>query len=150
MASKGVIYEFIDPTNPYPSFHCHYINFLVLLQDSKGGAMGFIGGGGGGSDTVFGTGGASSFLAKGTRWVAILFAASCLTLTYLSTASNSSVTDDFIPTATAPVEKNMESKEEAPSETNTNGKAAGETKANEKAPEKEAKTTTTTTPPSSK
>ena len=67
--------------------------------------MGILGGGGGGSNTVFGTGGAANFLVKATRWIAILFAISCLALTYLSTSSNSSVTDDFIPEAAPPAEK---------------------------------------------
>lgn len=93
-----------------------FLIIFVLLQDSKGGAMGIMGGGGGGSDTVFGTGGASSFLVKATRTVAILFAISCLTLTYLSTSSNSSVTDDFVPAEVAPLapaEKSMSNETEA-------------------------------------
>ncbi len=75
---------------------------LVLLQDSKGGAMGPLGGGGS-SQTIFGAGGASSFLVKLTRVTAVTFAATCIGLAYLSTQSNKSVIDDFIPTS-APVE----------------------------------------------
>ena len=76
---------------------------LVLIQDSKGGAMGILGGGGS-SETLFGTGGATSFLVKVTRWTAVVFAGTCITLAYLSTRSHRSVTDDFVPAATAPVE----------------------------------------------
>ena len=77
---------------------------FVLLQDSKGGAMGILGGGGS-SNTVFGTGGAVSFLVKATRWIAICFAFTCISLAYLSTNSKDSVTDQFIPTETPAVQK---------------------------------------------
>ena len=106
-----------------------FLIIFVLLQDSKGGAMGIIGGGGGGSDTVFGTGGASSFLVKATRTVAILFAISCLTLTYLSTGSKNSVTDDFVP-AVAPAEKSM-SNEAQPREANQDGNKSEEVETKE-------------------
>lgn len=72
--------------------------FFVLLQDSKGGAMGVFGGGGD-SNTLFGTG-ATSFLVKVTRWTAIAFAGTCIGLAYLSTNSGgSSVIDEFVPAA---------------------------------------------------
>ena len=76
---------------------------FVLLQDSKGGAMGILGGGGS-SDTLFGSGGATNFLVKMTRWTVILFAGTCISLAYLSTRSGGSVTDKFVPAAAAPVE----------------------------------------------
>ena len=73
--------------------------FFVLLQDSKGGAAGvFGGGGGGGSNTLFGATGAANFLVKATRWVAILFAATCIGLTYM-TSKRSSVLDQYVPPA---------------------------------------------------
>ena len=80
--------------------------FFVLLQDSKGGAAGvFGGGGGGGSNTLFGATGAANFLVKATRWIAILFAATCIGLTYM-TSQRSSVLDQYFPPAAteSPVE----------------------------------------------
>jgi preprotein translocase subunit SecG len=71
---------------------------LVLLQDSKGGALG-MGGGGGGSQSLFGATGASNFLVKTTRWLAVLFAATCISLTYFSSHKDTSVTDDYVPAA---------------------------------------------------
>lgn len=74
---------------------------FVLLQDSKGGAMGVFGGGS--SNSFFGSTGATNFLVKATRWLAIAFAISCLTLTYMSTRRNTSVLDNtVIPQATQP------------------------------------------------
>jgi preprotein translocase subunit SecG len=70
----------------------------VLLQDSKGGALG-IGGGGGSSQSLFGATGASNFLVTATRWLAGLFAVTCITLTYYSSNPSGSVTDDYIPAA---------------------------------------------------
>lgn len=67
---------------------------FVLLQDSKGGAMGVFGGGS--SSSFFGSTGASNFLVKATRWLAIAFAISCLTLTYMSTRRNTSVLDNTV------------------------------------------------------
>ena len=67
---------------------------FVLLQDSKGGAMGVFGGGS--SNTFFGSTGATNFLTKATRWLAIAFAISCLVLTYQSTRRNTSVLDGSV------------------------------------------------------
>ena len=76
--------------------------FLVLIQDSKGGAMGgMLGGGGGGSNSLLGATGAASFLVKLTRATAILFAATCIALTIMSSNSGKSVVDDFVPTGAA-------------------------------------------------
>ena len=77
--------------------------FFVLLQDPKGGAAGMFGGGGGGSNTVFGTTGAATFLTKVTRWLAVLFAMSCILLVYMTThGGKGSVLDDMMPAATTP------------------------------------------------
>lgn len=65
---------------------------FVLLQDPKDGAMGMFSGGSS-SNSFFGSSGASTFLEKGTRWLGVLFAVSCLTLTYLTTKGGSSVMD---------------------------------------------------------
>lgn len=64
---------------------------LVLLQDSKGGAMGVFGGGS--SNSLWGSTGATNFLVKATRWVAFAFAISCLNLAFQSTRRNNSVLD---------------------------------------------------------
>lgn len=53
---------------------------LVLLQPSQGG-MGAMGSGA--SQTVFGSQGATSFLFKLTAWIAAIFFATSMTLTYL-------------------------------------------------------------------
>ena len=72
--------------------------FFVLLQDPKGGAMGVFSGGGS-SNSFFGASGASNFLTKVTKWLAILFAASCLNLSYYTTQRGQSVMDTFTPPA---------------------------------------------------
>ena len=65
---------------------------LVLVQDSKSG--GGVGGAfGGGANSLLGPTGASSLAAKLTRGTAIIFALTCVALTYLSTQKSSSVID---------------------------------------------------------
>ena len=65
---------------------------LVLVQDSKSG--GGVGGAfGGGANSLLGPTGATSLAAKLTRGTAIIFALTCVALTYLSTQKNSSVID---------------------------------------------------------
>lgn len=46
---------------------------LILMQRGGAGAGAGFGGGGGASATVFGARGASNFLSKSTKWLAILF-----------------------------------------------------------------------------
>ncbi|MGE0527558.1 MAG: preprotein translocase subunit SecG [Bdellovibrionales bacterium] len=74
---------------------------FVLLQDPKGGAMGVFSGGSS-SNSFFGASGASNFLTTTTKWLAILFALSCLGLTYLTARRGGSVMDDVTPGATLP------------------------------------------------
>ncbi len=76
---------------------------FVLLQDPKGGAAGVFGGGGGGSNSLFGSTGAGNFLTSTTKWLAILFAVTCITLTYLTSHNTSSIMDDMA-TPTVPVD----------------------------------------------
>lgn len=64
---------------------------LVLLQDSKGG--GVLGVGGGGANSLLGATGAQTLFAKMTRWVAVVFAVTCLFLTYETSKSGRSVID---------------------------------------------------------
>lgn len=79
---------------------------FVLLQDPKGGAMGVFSGGSS-SNTFFGASGATNFLTTTTKWLAVLFAATCLGLTYMTAKrSGSSVMDEYKnpPAATTPAE----------------------------------------------
>ena len=85
---------------------CVFLVLLVLIQDPKGGAAGGMFGGGGGSNSLFGATGAPSFLSKITRWVAVVFAVSCIAMTIFIKPSSESVLDSVtIPQgAPAPVE----------------------------------------------
>ena len=81
---------------------------LVLLQDSKGGAMGVFGGGT--SQSVFGAAGGTNVLVKLTRSAAILFSITCIYLAYSTsnTQSGSVLDDATIPTTqSAPVETGL-------------------------------------------
>tara|TARA_B110001454_G_scaffold171291_1_gene162051 strand:+ start:81488 stop:81910 length:423 start_codon:yes stop_codon:yes gene_type:complete len=71
---------------------------LVLMQDSKGG--GALGIGGSGSNSLLGATGAQTLAATLTKWVAILFAASCIALTYFLAHDNKSVVDQLHSTTT--------------------------------------------------
>src|SRR5262249_32857972 len=65
---------------------------FVLLQDPKGGAAGVFGGGSS-SNTFFGASGASNFLTTTTKWLAIMFAISCLILSAITSKKATSVLD---------------------------------------------------------
>jgi len=71
---------------------------IVLLQDSKGGGMGGAFGGGG-SQTLFGATGATNFLVKLTRTLAVIFMGTCIGLTLLLTHRNSRSVVDNLPAA---------------------------------------------------
>lgn len=71
---------------------------LVLMQDSKGGGA-FGMGSTGGSQSLFGSTGAANFLVKSTRWVAALFAGTCIFLSYMTVQKQESVVDGFVPPA---------------------------------------------------
>ena len=58
---------------------------LVLLQDPKGNGAIF---GGGGSQSLFGATGATSFIVKATRLVAILFAICVIGINYMLMSAN--------------------------------------------------------------
>lgn len=66
---------------------------LVLVQDSKGG--GALGIGGSGSNSLLGATGAQTLAAKLTKYMAILFAVSCVALTYFLAHDNKSVVDQL-------------------------------------------------------
>lgn len=83
---------------------------LVLIQDSKGGgALGI--GGGAGSNSLLGATGAQSLAAKATRWMAVIFAFTCIALTVITARNTRSVLDTGSvpvstpqPAATTPVQ----------------------------------------------
>jgi len=76
---------------------------IVLLQTGKGADMGAAFGGA--SQTVFGSGGASSFLGKLTTGIAILFMITSLSLATLSSKrTTSSIVTDLATQAETPVE----------------------------------------------
>lgn len=78
---------------------------LVLMQDSKGG--GALGIGGSGSNSLLGATGAQTLAATLTKWVAILFAGSCIALTYFLAHDNKSVVDQLhSTTTTSPIPEN--------------------------------------------
>lgn len=62
---------------------------VVLLQSGKGAEMG-ASFGAGGSQSVFGAGGGTTFLSKATTGAAIIFMLTSLTLAYVSGQPNSS------------------------------------------------------------
>ena len=62
---------------------CIALIMIVLLQTGKGADMGAAFGGGS-SQTLFGTTGASTFLSKATTVAAVVFMVTSLTLAYIS------------------------------------------------------------------
>lgn len=63
---------------------CPILIILILLQSGKADDLGSaLGGGGSGSSTVLGTGGASKFLVRATVFFAVLFMFNSITLAYL-------------------------------------------------------------------
>lgn len=79
---------------------------FVLLQDPKGGAAGVFGGGSS-SNTFFGASGATNFLTTTTKWLAGLFAVSCLILTAVTAKKSTSILDNpdtAAPAQSAPVD----------------------------------------------
>jgi preprotein translocase subunit SecG len=67
---------------------------LVLIQDSKGGALGI---GGSSSNSLLGAGGAQTLAAQATRWVAGLFAVTCIGLSIWTANKTSSVVSGITP-----------------------------------------------------
>ena len=89
---------------------CVALIMIVLLQTGKGADMGAAFGGGS-SQTLFGSTGASSFLSKATTVVAIVFMLTSLILAYMSgNKSGKSIVMD----APAPIEQTLPASETAP------------------------------------
>lgn len=76
---------------------CLALVMIVLLQTGKGADMGAAFGGGS-SQTLFGSTGASTFLTKSTTMVAIAFMLTSLGLAYISTSkTGTSIMQDVRP-----------------------------------------------------
>jgi preprotein translocase subunit SecG len=77
---------------------CIALIMIVLLQTGKGADMGAAFGGGS-SQTLFGSTGASTFLSKATTAAAVIFMLTSLILAYMSggTATKSVVSDVPVP-----------------------------------------------------
>jgi preprotein translocase subunit SecG len=95
---------------------------IVLLQTGKGADMGAAFGGGS-SQTLFGSTGASTFLSKATTGVAIIFMLTSLALAYLSTHR---AADSIMQGTPAPVEQSAPATQgqTAPQESNAPAKPA--------------------------
>ena len=65
---------------------------LVLLQDPKGGGSGIFGGGGG-ANTLMGATGQTTFFSRLTKWSAVIFGTTCLTMTIITRQDAGSVID---------------------------------------------------------
>ena len=122
-----------------------FLVLLVLIQDPKGGSVGGMFGGGGASDSLFGATGAPTFLAQLTRWVAVVFAASCIAMTIFIKPKSDSVLDNLsVPASQAPGAEGT-ANENLPATTNqenpkTNQENPKETKENNnQKPQKEPK-----------
>lgn len=81
---------------------CIALIMIVLLQTGKGADMGAAFGGGG-SQTLFGSTGASTFLSKATTVAAVVFMITSLLLAYMS--SHQRPTQSIMDTQKAPVEQ---------------------------------------------
>ena len=77
---------------------------LVLLQHGKGADAGAAFGGGGGSQTLFGSRGSATFLSRTTAVLATIFFLTSLTLAYMAApARPASVTETTAPAAASTV-----------------------------------------------
>jgi preprotein translocase subunit SecG len=75
---------------------------LVLLQDSKGGAGGAFGGGS--SQSILGSTGGTTLAQQLTRWAAVAFAGTCISLSMFASRPNKSVIDNAVIPQAAPIE----------------------------------------------
>ncbi|PIU00752.1 MAG: preprotein translocase subunit SecG [Bdellovibrionales bacterium CG10_big_fil_rev_8_21_14_0_10_45_34] len=72
---------------------CVFLILLVLVQDSKGGALGGLGGSSGSSNSLLGATGTATLFEKMTKYVVVIFAVTTLILTRFSAESAKSVLD---------------------------------------------------------
>ena len=89
---------------------CIALIMIVLLQTGKGADMGAAFGGGS-SQTLFGSTGASSFLSKATTVAAVVFMLTSLILAYMSGDKSSK---SIVMDAPAPVEQTLPASETPP------------------------------------
>ncbi len=74
---------------------------LVLIQDTKSGSLGGAFGGGG-SNSVLGATGATTLAQKMTRWAAVVFAMTCISLSVFSSRSTKSILESMPPAPIMP------------------------------------------------
>lgn len=122
---------------------CFALILIVLLQTGKGADMGAAFGGGA-SQTLFGTSGASTFLGKATTVAAIIFMLTSLALAYVSSnrMGDSVMEGAKPPVAETPAEQSAEST--AVTTTETGDQSAVSEEAESTAAETSAENETTT------
>jgi preprotein translocase subunit SecG len=103
---------------------CIALIMIVLLQTGKGADMGAAFGGGA-SQTLFGSTGASTFLSKATTAVAIVFMLTSLVLAYLSSGGPTGTS--VVKEAELPVEQTAPLTETAPPAEATTSEGGSET-----------------------
>ncbi|MCY3972711.1 MAG: preprotein translocase subunit SecG [Candidatus Dadabacteria bacterium] len=102
---------------------------IILMQPGGSDELGTVFGGGGTSESVFGAGGATTFLSKATRFMAVVFVATSLLLGYISIRQSSSSVFDSggVPAGTEiPAEANAPGGAEVPDETPAPDSSGGE------------------------
>jgi preprotein translocase subunit SecG len=104
---------------------CIALIMIVLLQTGKGADMGAAFGGGS-SQTLFGSTGASTFLSKATTVAAIVFMLTSLTLAYIYGKRN---TESIMTNNPAAVEETAPAAESAPDTQAAPAQPAGQEKA---------------------
>jgi preprotein translocase subunit SecG len=109
---------------------CLFLIVVVLLQTGKGADMGAVFGGG--SQTLFGSGGAGNFLTRLTTGTAIAFMITSLILTWGASRPHTSTLLNKVPTAEAPAAA-PEQAAEAPAEAEGGGAAEDQGAADERA-----------------
>ncbi|MBC2710625.1 MAG: preprotein translocase subunit SecG [Desulfosarcina sp.] len=88
---------------------CIALIMIVLLQTGKGADMGAAFGGGS-SQTLFGSTGASTFLTKATTVAAVVFMLTSLTLAYMA---GDKVTKSVVPDTQVPIQQPSQTENDA-------------------------------------
>ncbi|MGB5985464.1 MAG: preprotein translocase subunit SecG [Desulfobacterales bacterium] len=129
---------------------CIALILIVLLQTGKGADMGAAFGGGS-SQTLFGSTGASTFLSKMTTGAAIVFMLTSLALAYVSThrQSGSIMMDQASPAPAQPAQTEAQPESQPASQPETASEAVTETASEpaEDAPPAAAESATDSEPP---
>ena len=98
---------------------CIALILIVLLQTGKGADMGAAFGGGS-SQTLFGSTGASTFLSKATTVAAIVFMLTSLTLAYIA---GGKITKSVVSDVQTPVEQSTQADESSTEDSGTTSKS---------------------------